>query len=147
MICERATQTRISDLPPVAGDSVTINGRRVRIDRTGQHLGGTRAWFLCPQCDRRCAILYPVACRKCRGLHYYTEHLSLQDRATVKAQHLRRRIGGTGNLSDPIPPKPPWMRWHTYFAARAAIQRADQMHLAAMMACLDRIRGFRGRPL
>ena len=40
---------------------------RVAITRTACHLGGARAWFICPCSGHRCAILYPVQCRHCLG--------------------------------------------------------------------------------
>jgi hypothetical protein len=141
MICERTTQTNIRDLSKDAESVVYVLGHRVSIDRTPQHLGGTRSWFLCPGCARRCAILYPVRCRKCLGLHYKSEHLSPDSRASLRARRLRQRLGGpTVSLADPIPPKPLWMRWHTYFALRAQIRAADARHLAGMAVFLEGIR-------
>lgn len=134
MICEGTLQTNAREIPKEATDAVFVFGQRVRVDRTPQHLGGTRAWFLCPACGRRCAILYPVKCRKCMGLHYRLEHLSPYDRATLRAQRLRMSLGGTANLTEPIPPKPKWMRWNTYFARREQIKVADQRHLEGMIA-------------
>jgi hypothetical protein len=142
MICEARRQTYIKDLPEAAGGVVYVGGHAVRIDRTPQHLGGSRAWFRCPACDRRCAILYPVRCRKCLGLNYRSEHLSPNDRATLKAQRLRARLGDTsGNLSHPIPSKPKWMRWHTYFSRRAEIREADARHLEFLGVYLAELRG------
>lgn len=135
MICERTMQAKISQLPRDVTGLVHICGHRVRIDRTPQRLGGTRAWFLCPKCGRRCAILYPVQCRKCMGLHYRSEHLSPDNRATLRAQRLRARLGDPSyNLSHPIPPKPKWMRWATYFARRDQIRTADQRSLEGLIA-------------
>lgn len=145
MICEAQMQVHIRQAPKPAPDVVFIDGQRVRIDRTPQHFGGTRAWFLCPACHRRCTVLYPVACRKCRGLYYQAEHLSPRDRATVKAQRLRMQLGATsGNLSLPIPAKPSRMRWHTYLAARAAIKEADRKHLLGMWTGIQKLRGRAG---
>lgn len=50
----------------------------VRIDRTPHRPGGTRRWFLCPCCGRRCAVTYilrlRIACRDCHGLAYASQH-------------------------------------------------------------------------
>jgi hypothetical protein len=34
--------------------------------------GGARPWWTCPECGRRCAIVYghPFACRRCANLAY-----------------------------------------------------------------------------
>lgn len=39
---------------------------------------GYRPWFVCPQCERRCAILYGSAhvCRLCAGVAYPSEYES-----------------------------------------------------------------------
>lgn len=141
MICEAQRQTRIGQLPRDVSGTIWIGAQAVRIDRTLQRLGGTRAWFLCPSCTRRCAVLYPVHCRKCLGLHYRSEHLSPNNRATLQAQRLRRRLGQSdGHLGRPMPAKPKWMRWHTYFARRAKVREADARHLAGMMAYLAGVR-------
>ena len=46
----------------------------IHLDMTACTFGGTRPWFSCPGCGRRCAILYPVAgrfrCRVCQRLAY-----------------------------------------------------------------------------
>ena len=53
------------------------NGRsyHVPIERLRCPFGGARAWFRCPVCGRRCAILYLragyFACRRCQALVYH----------------------------------------------------------------------------
>jgi len=82
-------------------------------------MGGSRAWFLCPTCNRRCAILYPVKCRLCLGLNYATEHEGKLDRLLRKAVKHRYKHGQLQRgIGVPFPSKPKRMRWHTYFRAR-----------------------------
>lgn len=141
MICEKYPQTHIKDYSEGDPSLVNVKGHLIEIDRTAQHLGGTRAWFLCPRCNRRCAILYPACCRICLGLRYHSERLSPASRASLKAIRLRQRLGDpTGKLCAPIPRKPKWMRWHTYLAFRAAIRNADAMHLSGITASVARLR-------
>jgi hypothetical protein len=51
----------------------------VRLVTTYPHFGGTRYWFACPRCQRRCGKLYAteahpgVACRRCHGLEYFLQ--------------------------------------------------------------------------
>ena len=142
MICETAQKTHISAYQSAPEGLHMVSGALVQIVRTSQRLGGSRAWFVCPSCNRRCAILYPQRCRICEGLRYRSEHLSPRDRASLQARRKRQRLGQHGgNLSSPIPAKPKRMRWHTYFAKRAEIRRADALHLSHMRLALDRIRG------
>ena len=141
MICEQMPQVRISAVSRMPGDAIKIHGIWVAIERTKQRLGGSRAWFNCPKCERRCAILYPVLCRLCMNLRYQSELLSPEDRAILQAHKLRARLGQSdGNLTLPLPPKPKWMRWHTYFAFRKRIYRADQRQLSWVRAYLDTMR-------
>lgn len=136
MICEHQKQTRIADIDCAGRSSVLVGGVTVvRIDRTPQPFGGSRAWFLCPSCDRRCAVLYPVQCRACLGLGYASERLSPADRATLQSQRHRRRLGQDGgSIAAPLPSKPKWMRWHTYLRMRAECKRRDARHIAHMVA-------------
>jgi hypothetical protein len=140
MICEASPRIRLTDCHGLQGDRALVRGHWVKLDKTAQPFGGFRSWFLCPRCDRRCAILYPLQCRQCAGLHYHSEHLSPQARATLKAKRLRNRLGGRGqSLPDPIPAKPKWMRWHTYLAKRAEIRDADHAHVMGCLASLPHL--------
>jgi hypothetical protein len=86
----------------------------VRLDWTPCALGGRRAWWRCPVvgCGRRVALLYggPVfACRQCRDLAYRCQRETNDDRATRRAETLRRRLGwDPGILNDK------GMHWRTY---------------------------------
>ena len=123
MICEAQRQLHIGSLPKGVEGFVGINGINVNIERTACNLGGSRAWFLCPSCNRRCAILYPVKCRLCLGLHHASEHEGNLDRLLRKAIKHRAKHGQTqGGIVVPFPSKPKWMRWHTYFKARTQAQ-------------------------
>lgn len=82
--------------------------------------GGRRAWFRCPVagCERRVAILYfgtELACRQCCLLAYHTQRVPAHYRAIYRAQAIRRKLGGSINLSLPLPEKPSGMHWETYF--------------------------------
>jgi len=72
----------------------------ILIERTGLHLGGTRPWFVCYKCNRRCAMLYvssiDVACRKCAGLQFASQRQRRQTRLIVKAEKIRNRLWTAG---------------------------------------------------
>ena len=89
----------------------------VFIDWSSCNFGGRHPWFRCPMpnCGRRAAILY-----------FGTELVSLQTMLTAhlphpagsglfRAQAVRKKLGGTINLSLPLPGKPRGMHWETYF--------------------------------
>ena len=86
-------------------------------------LGGSRAWFRCPACQRRCCISYRLrgyACNGCLRLAWPVEREGRQARAvrrswkvTGKAKIDFKRWAG----------KPRWQRWPTYLRLR---EQADQ---------------------
>ena len=62
------------------------------------HLGGTRAWFLCPGrgCHRRVAILYGgsyFVCRHCHNLAYSSQREPDYDRLARRADKIREKLG------------------------------------------------------
>jgi hypothetical protein len=84
---------------------------------TRPRLGGQRAWFRCLGCGRCCRVLYGGAlfrCRLCHGLKHESQYEPVFARVATRAHHLRSRLGQTGSLDDPFPPKPKGMHWRTY---------------------------------
>jgi hypothetical protein len=116
------------------GHHVTVNGygdnlkltyatdrediqQRISIDKTPVHLGGHRAWFICPGCDRRIAALYFVKqfrCRHCHDLRYRSQRETPQSRSISRIRRARIKLGGTGNLMKRIPRRPRYMHLRTY---------------------------------
>jgi hypothetical protein len=91
----------------------------VRIERTACHLGGSRAWFICPAlgCGRRVAVLYgsgTFACRHCHQLAYASSREDVGDRAMRRADRLRARLGWQPGVVNEEGDKPKWMRWRTF---------------------------------
>ncbi len=89
--------------------------------------GGNRAWFRCPVCRRRAAILYGAdvfACRCCLHLAYKSQQEAPHDRALRSAQKLHEQLGGTGILVDSIS-KPKGMHWRTYFLKVERMYKAE----------------------
>lgn len=92
--------------------------QRVQTQTSPCHLGGQRHWFTCPKCSKRVAVLYApgryFACRQCGGLGYATQKEGRGDRASSKANKIRKRLGWqAGILNDPGG-KPKGMHWATY---------------------------------
>ena len=107
------------------GDSVTLSyaldgqeiEEQIRLTTTPVHLGGHRFWFRCPGCDRRVAVLYGGArfrCRHCHDLRYSSQREPPRFRAISRIQRVRMKLLGTGDLTQPRPPRPRYMHRRTY---------------------------------
>ena len=108
--------------------------------------GGWRWWWVCPQTRRRCAILYlPNGGRRflSRGayrLAYQSQREDTLGRAHRRAARVHRRLGGEYRTSgDPLPPKPPRMRWATYTRLATQREAADEAFSRAWLAGVARI--------
>ena len=78
----------------------SLNGepkiQRVDIERTACNFGGSRTWFACPRCARRCAVLYlrdGFACRKCSRVAYASQSDDDMGRAWRKQRKVEVRLG------------------------------------------------------
>jgi hypothetical protein len=88
----------------------------VELDWTPCNFRGERPWFLClglvngVRCGRRVAILYGPGryflCRHCYDLVYESQRDDAMYRALHKAQSIRKRLGGSANMTEPFPQKP-----------------------------------------
>ena len=53
-----------------------VNGQEILLTKTSCYFGGSRYWFLCPDCDKRAGVLYrpwyaqTYLCRGCHNLTY-----------------------------------------------------------------------------
>jgi hypothetical protein len=88
------------------------------LNHTAPHFGGKRAWFSCPQCCKRVAVLFRVdrrfRCRKCHKLSYPTQSWDEFDRSGNEARKIRIKLGGSGALKEDFPSKPKGMHFTTY---------------------------------
>ena len=93
--------------------------QRVQTQTSSCHLGGQRHWFTCPRCEKRVAVLYApgriFACRTCGGLGYATQKEGAGDRATSRADKLRKRLDWTPGILSGDGGKPKGMHWKTYW--------------------------------
>ncbi len=89
----------------------------VRIVWTPCHYGGQRAWFVCPVCGHRRAVLYfanTLLCRTCGGLNYAIQRTTEGNKAFLRAGKLRASLGWQTALIDPCGDRPRYMRRRTY---------------------------------
>lgn len=141
MICDHTEQIDIRQLPKSVRplpDVIHFEGERIVTTWTDVQFGGRRQWFLCPSCDRRCAVIYKKGdgplwgCRVCMDGRYASEHKSPQGRRLQKAHQIRHRLGQKeSNLHKPFPERPRHMHRRTYERIRAetkAIEHEIGLH-------------------
>jgi hypothetical protein len=108
------------------------------------HYGGRRAWWQCPSCSRRVAVLYAAgkyfACRHCYGLCYASQQENAGDRALRAAWKIRQRLGQKdgGHMEAP-PDKPKGMHWETYSRLVMRCQGHEHDSWAAVAVWLNRL--------
>lgn len=91
----------------------------IELVTTLQPFGGRRWWFVCPKLGTRATKLYlppgalTFASRKAYRLGYRSQRETTHDRAISRAFKLRRHLGASGGIGDPIF-KPEGMRWATF---------------------------------
>ena len=82
------------------------------------HLGGQRRWFTCPGCNKKVAMFYApgkyFACRQCGGLAYATQKEGIGDRASRRADKLRKRLGWEAGILNGSGCRPKGMHKSTY---------------------------------
>lgn len=134
------------------GEPRTVETRQaIRLETTPGTFGGLRWWFVCPSSGRYVLKLHcPLgtsrfASRKAYRLGYACQRESTRDRAFSRARKARRRLGGTDNLTLPIPDKPKWMRWPTYWRLVDQTAATEGAVLGFSAAALERLQRRLGR--
>jgi hypothetical protein len=97
----------------------------IAFTRTDTAFNGTRLWFKCPSCQRPCRIIYGGAlfrCRRCYRLKYETQYEPGFARAASRAHKIRARLGDSGSLDDPLPPKPKHMHARNHLRLRESYE-------------------------
>lgn len=114
--------------------AVLVNGVPVPVIYTRPHFGGRRAWFRCPNCSRRCTLVYgrnrQWGCRCCWRANYPSQKEDRLDRLVRRAGALRRRLGDA--TIDHVhcvgipPDKPRGMHWRTYDRLTADLEHVER---------------------
>jgi hypothetical protein len=89
---------------------------------------GYRRWWLCPECGRRCAVLYVferrIECRHCTGLSNISANLGRAERLQYALQQLGERIGRDWTTGTIVKPK--GMHWTTWMRLNEKYEEAQQ---------------------
>ena len=110
--------------------------QRVQTQTSPCHLGGQRHWFTCPRCSKRVAVLYApgryFACRRCGGLGYATQKEGTGDRASTRADKLRKRLSWEAGILNGDGGKPKGMHWNTFLRLKCHHDALVQISLQDM---------------
>ena len=90
---------------------------QVRIEWTPCNYGGKRAWWICPNCGQRVALLWggrKFACRHCHRLAYQSTRTTPGSECFARANKIRARLGWGGGIASPTGSKPKGMHRATY---------------------------------
>lgn len=104
--------------------------------RDPRHFGGGQWYFMCPVMDRRVSVLWKPsgASRFCsrqtwgRQVAYQSQFLSPTDRLWRAKTKLNNRLCAKGDFDAEewdFPPKPKWMRWHSYRRFEERFERLE----------------------
>jgi hypothetical protein len=110
------------------------------IYRTPCNYGGSRPWFICPQCQRRCAVVYlgarggRYACRHCSRVAYYSQSEDLIGRVWRKQRKLESKLIDGWE-------KPKGMHWKTCERLRDGIMQCEEIRDRAIVDYARRL-GF-----
>jgi hypothetical protein len=97
--------------------------QRLELVSEPRHFGGRQWYFLCPVTDKKSSVVWlpPGANRFCsrqawgKQVAYSTQFESRFDRAITAREKVKDCLIGDLNRREwDLPPKPMWMRWHTY---------------------------------
>lgn len=105
--------------------------------KTACHYGGTRAWFGCPRCGRRVAILYlrsgaGFTCRQCGRISYRSQSEDAIGRAWIRQRKAEAKL-------DPNTRRPKGMHQATYSRLLAVISGCEDKRNAAILDYFHRI--------
>jgi hypothetical protein len=96
---------------------------RVELTSSACHLGGARAWFCCPVCGHRVALLLlggqSIACRRCVATTYLSQRVDFCRRTWIRQRKLEGRL-------EPGLTRPPGMLTEVYSRVLVGIQRCQR---------------------
>ena len=103
----------------------------IMLAHTKCNYGGTRAWFICPQCFRRIGVLYfqfLFLCRHCLGLVYSCKSEKQAERMRRKANKIRDRLNTPYGFQNPLR-RTKWMHKNTFILLKFKVLRLESQAL------------------
>lgn len=115
----------------------------VALDTTPQHFGGSRAWWVCPCCEKRAGLLYWQSwrwqCRNCAELVHPSTRQSESSSAYSRVNRVRRKLGWHGGLLSPAAGRPRGMHHTTYARLLKELAEAEVAAVGAGDANIERL--------
>lgn len=130
------------------GDTGQDMNYPVMIDWTPCNYGGRRAWWRCPCCGRRVALLYNgkmFACRHCQRLTYESTRAATDTRAFSRADKIRARLGWCAGVAFAPGDRPKGMHRQTYERWLLRYYDAANRAFGASSETLQKLTGRLGR--
>jgi hypothetical protein len=124
----------------VEDDWIQLPHQTLEVVQVPSHFGGQRSYFAC-DCGRMVEKLYapggrPWRCRHCYRLTYATRQAAPRIRHLMKAQKVRRLLGGSLSMIDDFPPRPKGMHWKRYERLRRRHDAAEAQFLGMSSALI-----------
>ena len=122
------------------GEDWQDQNQHIALTYTECNYGGTRPWFICPQCSRRVGVLYSrclFLCRHCTNVAYTSKSENLPDRMLRKANKIRDRLGADYGVHNIIR-RPKGMNWDNFWRLH------DEVEMLESRALIVRFKMLRG---
>ena len=119
--------------------------QHIYLDHTKCNYGGSRPWFICPECSRRVGVLYSrglFLCRHCSRVAYSSKSENLPDRMLRKANKIRDRLGADYGLHKPMR-RPKGMHRTTFWRMKDDVQALETRALVVRFGMFHRSLGDR----
>lgn len=117
---------------------------RFKIEHVACHFGGSRPYFRCARCGRRCLYLYKLrsewhyACRRCLDLAYPCENYTRIDALRLRQRKLMAKLGPHGS-------KPRGMHWRMFWRIRNQVEAlATEVNALLVVALTQELANLRG---
>lgn len=121
----------------------------ISLSWTPCNFGRSRPWFVCPgvvngvSCERRVAKLYLKGryflCQHCHDLTYLSQQEARRHAPLRRCQKIRQKLGGTANMTAPLPRKPKGMHLKTYLRLLGEYEKAYEEYSREMVMHLERL--------
>lgn len=113
----------------------------IGLDWVPCRFGGSRVWFRCPWCNRRCGGLYAstsgFCCHKCADLNYQATREDPRYLHMRRADRIRARLGWTPGIAFGPGERPKGMHRQTFARLLDEYNRHEAAHWGLWGAFLD----------